>query len=145
MKDGIYVYVSQDVRTQSSFIWILRDIQEGSQTYVPVQITEGVGEWGWSEPFEEGTSPPPSFVIPGIFRRFGVIQELVDKLCEEFGVKPTGVPESETELKATKHHLRDLQQLLFKYDWVELQRGEPIKPSTNERIIEREVGGKDGT
>lgn len=137
MKDGIYVYVSQDGMSHSTLIWILRDVQEGSQSYVPIR--EEDGGWGWSEPFREGVAPEPSFILPGIFKRFGVIQGLVDALCEEFGIKPTAIPEDANELKATKGHLRDLQQLLFKYDWVELQRGEPIKPTTNERIIEREV------
>lgn len=35
--------------------------------------------------------------------------------------------DEQKELKATRAHLEDLREILFRFDWVEIQRGEPTR------------------
>ena len=63
---------------------------------------------------EEGTSSEPFIVIPKIGSGdLGMLQAVLDGLWEA-GLRPSNHRDFTQELKATKTHLEDMRQLVFK-------------------------------
>jgi hypothetical protein len=63
---------------------------------------------------KEGESEEPSIKISRMFgKSTGFLQALSDALAK-VGYEPKTVEENKGELKATKYHLEDLRQIIFK-------------------------------
>ena len=93
--------------------------------YVPTALESGEIVWKW-EDFSSQEAPPPTFVIPEVLLRMGVVQDLVDAIGRELGIKASAVKDAESVSLTTQAHLQDLRRILFNFDWVELQRGTPL-------------------
>lgn len=81
------------------------------------------GDWAWSEDLASN-DVRPSLRVPGSFH-LNVLQNIVDEIKEQFGIKATADKVHKNELEATREHLKDMRTLLFKSDWIELQNGSP--------------------
>jgi len=128
MLGEIYVHVFREPNMHALSISIWREIENGFTVYSPKATTNGV-QWTWKD-YEHGMEPEPTFRLPGVFANKGVVQKLVDGIKEVTGIVPVGVELGPQE--DLRDHLKDLQKIIFDFNWVELQRGTPA------RIIEEE-------
>ncbi len=120
----IHVSVFRGERGRNIHIVFWRDTQEGVLALEPTIVEERV-VWRWNL-VPEGQAPEPSFIIPAIFEELGAVQGLADALERELGVVASGEKEKASRIEALSYHLEDLRKIIFSFDWIELQRGEPL-------------------
>lgn len=138
MRRDIHVKVVQGMTFDGVDIFFYQDTEDGFAVLHQYLDENGNCDYRWDEYDEIGSLPPATFRIPGILARRGGIQNLVDAIYDITGIRASDREDlTESAIKARDAHLEDLRRILFNFDWVELQRGEPIKPS-GEAIIERE-------
>lgn len=82
------------------------------------------GNFSWSED-SANTEVRPSLRIPRS-SNVNVLQLMVDEIKEQFGIKATADKVYESELRATQGHLEDMRSLVFKSDFIEIQKGSPV-------------------
>ena len=122
---NMHISILRDERdTQLRFV-VWREERGDLYALVPIQIENGEAVWGWTL-VEEGAPPPPTFLLPFVLYKGGLLQRLVDAIAEETGVVAKSVAESHSLLSLQTAHLADLQRLLFQSDYVEVQRGAPL-------------------
>lgn len=78
------------------------------------------GQWAWSEDSVDA-EVRPSLRIPRAID--GILQNLVDEIKGQFGIKATADKVYESELQATRNHLEDMRSLIFKSDFIDIQKG----------------------
>lgn len=82
------------------------------------------GNFSWTKD-SANAEVRPSLRIPRS-SRVNVLQLMVDEIKEQFGIKATTDKVYESELQATQSHLEDMRSLLFKSDFIEIQKGSPV-------------------
>lgn len=120
---------------------IHRMVGDMEQIFVPAADSEGRILWEWREYSSMSLEQfNPTFIIPRYLERFGVVQELVDELYKQTGIMTSGLKELADTNDAQKAHLSDLQKLLFRSDFVNIQRGEPKIIASDEKLVQEGEG-----
>lgn len=127
--DNTRVVVTQPDYGMQINVYFVRELVDGFSVLTP----SSEGKWEWFN-YEEGAEPHPTLIIPRVLSNQGFVQMLVDALHSQLGVTATGT-KNDALAEAKEEHLTDLRRLLFGADWIEIQKGEPIKPTGAEEWI----------
>ena len=115
----VSIYGRDDFGTIDLVIW--RPIDED---YMMVFREDDDGNFSWAEDSTKG-EVRPSLRIPRS-SNVNVLQLMVDEIKGQFGIKATADKIYESELQATQSHLEDMRSLVFKSDFIEIQKGSPV-------------------
>jgi hypothetical protein len=74
--------------------------------------------------YEPGEQMIPTFVVPRTLR--AVMSEFVQKLCKHFNIVLDEVQAAQSAFESQGKHLEDLQKIIFGFDYVSLERGQPV-------------------
>jgi len=121
----INVTLFKSMEMSSTIVVFWKAVEEGISSFEP-EIREEKVIWTWVD-YSEGVTPRGAFKIPTSFERLGLLQKLADELDEKFKVRATSTEGVPSKLEATQYHLEDMRKILFDFNWIELQRGEPIE------------------
>lgn len=98
INEEIKIVVKKDVISNTTSLYVIKIVE--NKTYV--KYTER-----WNE-----VDPSASFIEPTLKLENDIFQNFIDELSNE--IKPTLQAEVDAELKATKYHLEDMRDLVFK-------------------------------
>ena len=115
----VSIYGRNDFGTIDLVIW--RPLDEDRMM---VFREDDDGNFSWTED-AVGGEVRPSLRIPRS-SNVNVLQLMVDEIKGQFGIKATADKVYESELQATQSHLEDMRSLVFKSDFIEIQKGSPV-------------------